>query len=103
MQIYGIKTCDTCRKALKALPDAEFVDVRVDGMPQDILLAAHARFADALVNRRSTTWREMSEAERGGDPLTLLRAHPTLMKRPLIVSGETMTLGWSAEIAGQWS
>ncbi|MEL6701206.1 MAG: ArsC/Spx/MgsR family protein, partial [Pseudomonadota bacterium] len=39
----------------------------------------------------------------GGDPLTLLRAHPTLMKRPLIVSGETMTLGWSAEIAGQWS
>jgi len=36
MIVYGLKTCDTCRKALKALPDAGFVDVRADGLPDDV-------------------------------------------------------------------
>ena len=61
MKLYGLKTCDTCRKALKALPDAEFVDVRADAVPSDVL------------------------------------AHPTLMKRPLIVVGDEMYLGFDAK------
>ena len=40
MRLYGLKNCDTCRKAMKALPQAEFVDVRADGVPADVLAAA---------------------------------------------------------------
>ncbi|MEQ5868363.1 arsenate reductase [Sagittula sp. NFXS13] len=93
MVLYGLKTCDTCRKALKAL-NADFVDVRADGVPQEVLAEAQARFGDRLLNTRSTTWREMDEAARQGAPLDLIAAHPTLMKRPLIVDGDQMYLGW---------
>ncbi len=97
MQLYGLKTCDTCRKALKSLEEADFVDVRADGVPDAVLEAALGTFGEALVNTRSTTWRGLSEAERANDPLALLKAHPTLMKRPLIVDeGGQMHLGWSA-------
>ena len=57
MQLYALKTCDTCRKALRALPDAVLVDVRADGVPADVMEAALAQFGAALVNTRSTTWR----------------------------------------------
>ncbi|AFO87981.1 arsenate reductase [Phaeobacter inhibens] len=97
MQLYGLKTCDTCRKALKQLPEAELVDVRVDGVPEAILTEALMQFGDRLVNTRSTTWRGLSEAERAGEPLDLLKAHPALMKRPLIKSGDDLHLGWDAK------
>ena len=98
MILYGLKTCDTCRKALKSLPDATFVDVRAEGVPQDVLLRAQETFGAALVNTRSTPWREMSETQRDGAPLDLLAAHPTLMKRPLIVDGDRMHLGWTKDV-----
>ncbi|MGR3503859.1 ArsC/Spx/MgsR family protein [Pseudaestuariivita sp.] len=95
MQLYGLKTCDTCRKALKALPGAQLVDVRAEGVPEAVLEAALAEFGDALVNTRSTTWRGLSEEERAAAPMELLKTHPTLMKRPLIDDGGTLHLGWS--------
>ena len=98
MEIYGLKTCDTCRKALKALPQATFVDVRAEGVPQDVMDAARSTFGDALTNTRSTTWRSLSEAERQAPQDTLLAAHPTLMKRPLIVDGDQMHLGWTKAV-----
>jgi len=99
MQLYGLKSCDTCRKALKALPGVVLVDVRADGVPQAVLEAAQARFGAALVNTRSTTWRGLSEAERDRPAPELLAAHPALMKRPLIVTGEgEMYLGWTPEV-----
>ncbi|AHD09065.1 arsenate reductase family protein [Phaeobacter gallaeciensis] len=101
MQLYGLKTCDTCRKALKQLPEAQLVDVRADGVPDAVLTEALAQFGDRLVNSRSTTWRGLSEAERATDPLELLKAHPALMKRPLIQSGPDLNsdlhLGWDAK------
>lgn len=103
MKLYGLKTCDTCRKARKALPAAEFIDVRTDGVPLDLLSAALGEFGEALVNKKSTTWRKLDEAARGLDPLDLLKEEPTLMKRPLIVDGGRMTLGWSAEVEASWS
>ena len=90
MKLYGLKNCDTCRKALKALPQAELVDVRAEGVPGDVLAAAHERFGEKLLNTRSTTWRGLSEAERA--------AHPVLMKRPLIVDGDAMHLGWDKSV-----
>lgn len=98
MILYGLKTCDTCRKALKALPKAQFCDVRAEGVPDDVLAAAHARFGAALVNTRSTTWRGLDAAERAQPPLDLIRRHPTLMKRPLIIDGEAMHLGWGPDV-----
>ncbi|MGB1234954.1 MAG: arsenate reductase family protein [Planktomarina sp.] len=102
MTLYGLKTCDTCRKALKALAEngnvVEYVDVRKDGVPDDVMTAAFAKFGMALVNKSSTTWRGLSDEAKARDALALLKSNPTLMKRPLIVRDETMTLGWKADV-----
>ena len=95
MKIYGLKNCDTCRKALKSLPGAELVDVRADGLPDDVRDAALEQFGGALINTRSTTWRGLSEEARAQSPEALLAAHPALMKRPLIVDGDVAHLGWT--------
>ncbi|QYX55768.1 arsenate reductase [Roseovarius sp. SCSIO 43702] len=106
MKIYVLKTCDTCRNAVKELKAAghapEVVDVREEGVPEAVLAAAHDRFGAALVNRRSTTWRGLDDAERAAPAVPLLRGHPTLMKRPLVVSGDEMTLGWDAAARERW-
>ena len=101
MHIYHLKTCDTCKKAIKALADREpsLVDVRADGVSPDLLKTwLEAVGPEVLLNRKSTTWRNLSEAERAGDPLTLLQANPTLMKRPVIVDGRDLHVGWSKAV-----
>jgi arsenate reductase len=98
MDLYGLKNCDTCRKALKSLTGARLVDIRAEAMPDEILSRAHARFGVDLLNKKSTTWRGLSEEERARPEIDLLRAYPVLMKRPLIVDGEAMHLGWGPEV-----
>ncbi|MEM6887240.1 MAG: ArsC/Spx/MgsR family protein [Pseudomonadota bacterium] len=98
MQLFGLKTCDTCRKARKALPQAQFIDVRDHGVPAKMLVRAHSLFGAALLNTRSTTWRDLKAAERALPPVELLKTHPTAMKRPLVVVGDRMYLGWSPEV-----
>ena len=98
LTIYGIKTCDTCRKARKALPDAQFHDLRetpLDGTTIAVFLHA---FGDALVNKSSTTWRGLSEDDRKRPAADLLADHPTLMKRPVIDTGDTLLLGWKPDV-----
>lgn len=98
MKLFGLKNCDTCRKALKMLPEIEFADVRADGVPQDVMARAYEQFGAALLNSRSTTWCSLDQIERETDPLTLLAKYPALMKRPLIVDGDRMHLGWDAKV-----
>ena len=98
MVVYGIKTCDTCRKALKSLPGARLHDVAAEGLPEDVARAALERFGDALINRKSATWRGLIEAARAEAPLALIAAHPKVMKRPLIDAGGTLYLGWGQEV-----
>lgn len=98
MIVYGIKTCDTCRKALKFLPGARLHDIRAEALPEDVARAALARFGEALINRKSATWRGLSEVARAEAPLALIAAHPTVMKRPLIDAGGTLYLGWGPEV-----
>ena len=102
MIFYGLKTCDTCRKAQKSLaphfPDFKVVDVRADGVERSQLAAFYDRFGADLINRRSTTWRGLDEATRAKDPVELLTEHPTLMKRPVIVDGDQMYLGWGKDV-----
>jgi arsenate reductase len=97
IRIYGLKACDTCRKALKALDGAELIDIRETPMEAALRARALTQFGEALVNTRSTTWRGLSEAERAAPPAALLAAHPALMKRPLIDADGTLHLGWTKD------
>ncbi|MBE0413271.1 arsenate reductase family protein [Yoonia sp.] len=102
MRFFGLKSCDTCRKAIKALQAAghrpKVIDVRADGLSDDDRAQIMTRFGDAAINRASTTWRGLSDAEKAADPATLLGAHPTLLKRPVIVDGDDWTIGWKADV-----
>ncbi|WP_108860273.1 ArsC/Spx/MgsR family protein [Ruegeria sp. Alg231-54] len=97
MRLYGLKNCDTCRKALKEIENIEFVDVRSQGVPDSVLTEAFDTFGEALLNTRSTTWRGLDAEQRTRPPLELLKEHPTLMKRPLIEDDGTLLLGWAAK------
>lgn len=103
VEFYGLKSCDTCRKALKALAASgvavQVLDMRKDGVPAAVLArAVEVLGADKVLNMRSTTWRGLSEVERQTPVLELLAKHPTLIKRPLIVDGTDISVGWSAGI-----
>lgn len=98
MKIYGLKTCDTCRKALKILGQAEFQDVRAQGVPDEVMEQAILCHGENLVNKRSTTWRQLGESERALPVPQLLKQHPTVMKRPLIVAGDDIYLGWTPQV-----
>jgi arsenate reductase (glutaredoxin) len=98
MIIYGLKNCDTCRKALRALPGATLHDLRTAPLPDGVLQAALARFGENLLNRRSATWRALAEGERSDAPADLIRRHPAVMKRPLIDADGTLYLGWGEDV-----
>ena len=99
-ELLGIPSCDTCRRALKALSGQGAVlrDVRSDPLSEEERAVLLDLFGDALINRRSTTWRGLSDAERAQNPSRLLALHPTLMKRPVIRDGEEWYLGWSDDV-----
>jgi len=98
LTLYGIKTCDTCRKARKALPDAQFHDLRETPLDSATIARFLHAFGDALVNKSSTTWRGLSEHDRQRPAADLLADHPTLMKRPVIDTGDTLLLGWKPDV-----
>lgn len=102
MKIYALKTCDTCRRAIKELsarqPGLTVIDLRAEPISRADLTRFHDALGTALVNRASTTWRGLDEAERQRDPVDLLAAHPTLMKRPLIETDGQLYLGWKDDV-----
>lgn len=103
--LYGLKTCDTCKKALKALETAgrevNFVDIRAEAdLPARAPAWLAAVGAERLINTRSTTWRGLDDAERAraqSDPAGLLTTHPTLIKRPVIEDGASIHVGWTTD------
>ncbi len=106
MIVYGISTCDTVRKARKALEaagrDVEFRDVRAEPLTGGEIAEFEAAFGDKIVNRASTTWRNLSEGEREKPVADLLSEHPALMKRPVIREGDKLTLGWAKATQAEW-
>ena len=106
MRVFALKSCDTCRKATKALAAAgvnfAVIDVRADGVNVDDQAAIVSQFGDASINRASTTWRGLSDDEKSQDPHTLLAAYPTLMKRPVVRDGDVWTIGWKTDAQKQW-
>jgi len=107
MKLFGLKNCDTCRKALKALQSAgrepDFHDVRVDGVTKAYLTKwAKAAGWEKLLNTRSTTWRELSDKDKAGvdekKAIALMEAHPALIKRPVIEADGAVTVGWTKDV-----
>ncbi|WP_346795794.1 Spx/MgsR family RNA polymerase-binding regulatory protein [Halomonas sp. Bachu 37] len=103
LTLYTIKTCDTCRKAKKALESKglpfQTHDLREDGLSASLLehFLEHVPVL-ALVNKRSKTWRDLpAQAKENLDANSareLMLANPTLLKRPLLDTGEEIRIGF---------
>lgn len=98
LNVYGIRNCDSCRATLKWLDTRNvpytFHDFRKDGIQAELLMewlaSAHAPY---LVNRRSATWRQLSDTEKKAvesDPLPIMLEHPALIKRPVVTDGRSV-------------
>ena len=103
MKIYGLKNCDSCKKALSQLRaagrDIEFFDIRTDPLDHSQIADLLTRHGDQLIlNRKSTTWRNLVESDRLLPPATLLALHPTLIKRPVIFDLHTSYVGWDQDV-----
>lgn len=101
--VYGIKTCSTCRKAMKWLEAegiaARFHDFRADGLDAKKLDAWIAALGwETLLNTRGTTWRKLPAAETavvdGVRARELMLAHPALIKRPVFDLGDGIVIGF---------
>ena len=110
--IYHLKTCDTCRKAIKTLEAAghelSIIDVRADGVPKDKLTEiVKAAGWQAVLNTRSTTWRGLSDADKAdmnqARAIALMAEHPTLIKRPVIIGGSDISIGWKADVQAKFT
>jgi len=104
--LYGIKNCDTVKKARKWLDDNgiayRFHDYRSDGLSLELLKT----FADqlgwnTLLNRSSTSWRQLSaeqQADLNADKaIALMLVTPTLIKRPILDTSNKMLIGFKAD------
>lgn len=103
--LYGLKNCDTCKKALKSLESAgktvEFVDIRAEADLAAKVPVWLEAAGDKLINKASTTWRNLSDEEKAGaesGPAALLIANPTLIKRPVIEAGGEILVGWKKDV-----
>lgn len=112
LTIYTLKTCDTCRKAIKWLDETgmEFTnhDVRADGLTKETVEQIVANLgAENALNRRSTTWRNLSDADKAdidnAKAIRLIAANPTLMKRPVFIKGQSMIAGFNDGLKEQIS
>jgi len=98
MIVYGIATCDTTKKAIKALERAgeavTFRDVRAAPLSAAEIDRLVTEFGDRLINRQSTTYRGFGEFLKASDPEAQIAAQPAVMKRPVIEKDGRFWLGW---------
>ena len=103
--VFGIPNCDTVRKARKFLEqhgvDYDFHDVREQPLSQDTLLRWLSQIPrEQLVNKRSTTWRQLTAEQQAlrddAQAIALLQAHPTLMKRPVLQHDQQLYVGFNS-------
>ncbi|WP_454829989.1 Spx/MgsR family RNA polymerase-binding regulatory protein [Pseudoxanthomonas wuyuanensis] len=103
--IYGLKNCDTCKKATKWLDrfgvEYAFVDYRDNRQPPEtlVLWARHAGSWDGLINKSSTTWRQLPDNRKSpgseAEWKLLLKEYPQLIRRPVVIRDEGDVQGFS--------
>ena len=102
-KIYGIKNCDTMKKAFKWM-DAngvayDFHDYKKQDIDKDILIAAiKVHGWENVINRRGTTWRKLpddiKESMDEKKAVEQAAANPSMIKRPLLIQGDNILLGF---------
>ncbi|VUD68195.1 Regulatory protein Spx [Thalassocella blandensis] len=110
INLYGIKNCDTVKKARTWLDQNEihyhFHDFRVDGL--DITAVKRWEKSvgkDALINKRSTTWKQLNSEQQAlftsetlsENAIALILENPTLIKRPVLEAEKTISVGFKAD------
>ena len=104
MHVYGIKNCNTVKKALTWLEDEgipfTFHDFKKEGVSREKLEAWEKQTGwEALVNKRGTTWRQLSPVEQqavvdASSANALMQAKTSVIKRPVIESPNGIILGF---------
>jgi arsenate reductase (glutaredoxin) len=98
--LYGISTCDTCKRALKTLQAAGkpviFRDIRAEPLARNEIEAIVRQFGSRAVNQQSTSYRGFNDFLRASEPEEQIASQPTVMKRPVIQNGEDWYLGWDS-------
>ena len=106
LNIYGLKNCDTCRKALKWLQqkniDHQFHDLKtIDLTEKKVSMWLKQVPHETLINRRGTTWRGLPDRDKEAlSPQTagqLAVAHTSLLKRPIFELGKDVMVGFGPE------
>ena len=104
--LYGIRNCDTIRKARRWLAEHgieyRFHDFRADGISEAMLAPWIGELGwEQLLNRRGTTWRRLPETERnsinGDSAMRIMLAQPAIIRRPVLDTGKTRHIGFSDE------
>lgn len=104
--VYGIKNCDSVKKARTWLDSRQiayrFYDYRLDGLEPVLLQHFIDRLGmDAVLNQRSTSWRQLSDPQKcdltPNKALSLMLETPTLIKRPIISIGEQLFVGFNPD------
>lgn len=110
LTLYGIRTCDTCRKASAWLTSHghphRVHDLRTDGLDRSLLETWTGLVAwETLLNRKSATWRSLDDAVKNNldynQALTLMQAHPTLIKRPVLTTEDQLVVGFTPDLYSQ--
>lgn len=104
MKLFGIKNCDTVKKARGWLDEHQvpyqFHDFRKEGLDEATLQQWLKTISwEQLINKRSTTWRQLDEPRKNQldqqAAIDLMLAHPTLIKRPVIETQNSVSIGFN--------
>lgn len=99
MILYGIKNCDSVKKARKFFEANDIIytfhDFRVNGLNEEKVLEwLEAVDIDVLLNKRSATWKTLTEVDKLCVDTALLCKYPTLIKRPVLEMKERVFVGY---------
>ncbi|MGI9263775.1 MAG: Spx/MgsR family RNA polymerase-binding regulatory protein [Gammaproteobacteria bacterium] len=101
--LFGIASCDSCRKARRWLDDNgisyQYHDLRKDGLERsDLSNWVQKAGTERVLNRRSATWRRVPEVDRiltdDDDAINLMLENPTLIKRPILKASSMLMIGF---------
>ena len=100
LKIYGIKNCDTVKKALKFLSSQslphEFIDFRENLISEDLYKTMEKGVGlELLINKRSATYRSLTDNEKQNIDYELVSKYPTLIKRPVLIQNGDVMVGFS--------